>query len=305
MVCGFEDKSFYLPMRENKRVMVKSGRRFGGAALGKLGFCTSWAVDVPGSKKRWLEIVKVDLQLPNPAEEFNGKRIVHISDLHYSATVSGKYLRGCVERVNQLDADIVILTGDYITHDYRGRYRKKLADVICSIESRLGVYACLGNHDYGIGGTFGRFRDDKVCQIIELMETSGATVLRNESAAVEMDGQKLWFVGLGDLWAKDFKPEKAFADVGAGEAVITLAHNPAAIEHLDEFDFDVVMCGHTHGNPLDWRGSLTNSGIDRYFHYAGMYEVGNRKLYVNRGLGRLGRAFFNTRPEITVFNLQA
>ena len=150
--------------------MRKSGRKYGGAALGKLGFCTSWAIDACAEEKRWLEVVEVDLHLPGLAEEFGGKRVVHISDLHYSRTVSGQYLKKCVERVNLLDADIVILTGDYITHDYRGRYRKRLAEVISKIESKLGTYACLGNHDYGLGGTFGRFQDEKVEQIVEQIE---------------------------------------------------------------------------------------------------------------------------------------
>ncbi len=127
-----------------KKLATKSGRRhLGGTALGNMGFCTSWAVDIHKGKHEWLEVVEVDLHLKKLGSNFHGKRVIHISDLHYSRTVSGKYLRHCIDRINQLGADIVILTGDYITHDIYGRYRKKVASLIGKIKSRYGIYACL------------------------------------------------------------------------------------------------------------------------------------------------------------------
>ena len=94
---------------------------------------------------------------------FKGKRIIQVSDLHCSRTVSGPYLKACIERVNKLCADIVVLTGDYITHDYYGQFRKKVVKLLSGIRSKYGVLACLGNHDYGINsdddalrGTLGR-----------------------------------------------------------------------------------------------------------------------------------------------------
>ena len=91
------------------------GRYFGGVTLGTLGFCTSWAVDHTRNGREWVEVVEVDMYVPNLASQFRGLRIIHISDLHYSRTVTGKYLSNCLKRVNQLKADIVVLTGDYTT----------------------------------------------------------------------------------------------------------------------------------------------------------------------------------------------
>lgn len=286
-----------------QRVISKTGRFLKGAAFGHMGFCTSWAVDVHDGSREWLEVTEVELHLKNLADEFRGKRIAHISDLHCGRTVSGKYLSHCVERINQLDCDIVVLTGDYITHDHSGRFRKKVVDLISSLRSRLGVFACLGNHDYGLGGVFRNGQDEKLEEMVAGMQKSDVTVLRNESSVLEIGGGRLRFVGLGDLWADDFEPAKAFAGNGESDAVIALSHNPETVAHLGEFDFDAVMCGHTHGMRTEWMSLVDGTMSNRRSYHAGLYHVGEKKVYVNRGLGRLGRSFVNARPEITVYKL--
>ena len=274
-----------------------------GAALGTLGFCTRWAVDVHGIGPEWIEVTEIDLCLQNLSQPLQGTRIAHISDLHCSRTVSGGYLSRCVERINQLDVDVVVLTGDYITYDIRGKYREKVVALLGNIKSRFGGYACLGNHDYGLQSLPVRRRRYLLRQMIRRMDASGITVLQNEATVLTIEDSSLWFVGLGDWRVGDFHPQKAFADVPSNQVVIALIHNPYGIEHLGEFRAHVVMSGHTHG-----RRSRIPAGPDwqarnRRFQ-AGMYDVGGRKLYVNRGLGRVGRVRLKARPEITVFTLR-
>lgn len=277
-------------------------RYLGGAAIGRLGFCTSWAIGADAMSPEWIETVEVDFHLPNNREEFRGKRIVHVSDMHCSRTVSAKYLRRCIDRVNALDADIVLLTGDYITHDFKGKYRQTVIDIVGRIESKLGTFACLGNHDYGIGSVIRSRRSDLLKHLTDGFRDSGVNLLRNQSSVINIDGKDLWFVGLGDIWAKDFYPDKAFADVPNDEAVITLMHNPEGMKYLNRFPAGAVLSGHTHGVQHPLATSL-NWGGKRRFH-AGMYHIGDKKLYVNRGLGRLGQMIFNQRPEITVLTLK-
>lgn len=274
-----------------------------GKALGNLGFCMSSAVDLRPHGQGWLEVVEINLNLRNLSEQLQGLRIVHVTDLHYGRTVSSNYLRRCIHRINQLEPDIVVLTGDYITYDTLGRFRQKLIHLVSGIKSRRGVYACLGNHDYGVGGVRTSWHHDTLEHISEGMRTSGVNLLRNESVVLEIDRQRLWLVGLGDIWADDFDPAKAFAGICPTDAVIALAHNPEAIEHLDDFTVDAVMSGHTHGSRIEWVVSRGRPVLNRRSYYSGLYQVGEKKLYVNRGLGRVGKAFFSTRPEITVFNL--
>ncbi len=270
-----------------------------GAALGSLGICTRWAIDAKGDGPEWTEIVEIDLPLQSSHRHLNGRRIAHISDLHHSRTVSGGYLRRCIERINLLDVDLVVLTGDYITYDFAGSYRKKVVALLGNIESRFGVYACLGNHDYGIRG-----RGDHLLDLLTGgMEDSGIKVLRNESIILDIDGHPLCLVGLGDLRVGDFRPHKAFADVPTDEATIALMHNPRGIEHMGDFAAHAVMSGHTHGRKARLWPDALGTTWRRRFH-SGMYEVEGTKLYVNRGLGRVGRARLSIRPEITIFTLR-
>ncbi len=273
--------------------------------MGSLGFCTSWAVDVAGQGREWIEIVELDLEVPNLPADFQGKRIIHISDLHCSRTVSAKYLSHCVDRINELDGDIVVLTGDYITHDINGRFRKKVVDIVAGLKSRHGVFASLGNHDYGIEAMAELSREKSLRVMVKNFERKGVNVLRNNSHRISLADSSLRIVGLGDLWAGDLNAEKAFADVAVDEAVVVLSHNPDSIAHLKGYDAGVVMSGHTHGKGLQFSINRRFSGVNRLTYPSGLYEVAGKKLYVNRGLGRLGRALFNARPEITVFKLRS
>ncbi len=273
-----------------------------GAALGSLGICTRWAIGAGGVGPEWIEVVEIDLPLQSPHRRLHGKRIAHISDLHHSRTVSGGYLRRCIERINLLDVDLVVLTGDYITYDFAGTYRKKVVALLGNIESRFGAYACLGNHDYGVSSLPGGRRDHLMDRLTRGMADSGITGLRNESTVLDIDGHPLWLVGLGDLRVGDFRPHRAFADVPTDQATIALMHNPRGVEHLGDFAAHAVMSGHTNGRKARFWPDASRTTWRRRFH-AGMYEVEGTKLYVNRGLGRVGRARLSIRPEITVFTL--
>jgi len=289
---------------ENKKhPLLRSGRYLKGAALGSLGFCTAFAVDHTGNGREWLQVLNVDLPLTRLPGRLRGKRIIHISDLHLGRTVSSRYLEHCIGRVNELQGDVVVLTGDYITHDRTGAFRRQVAGVVSKIKSTSGTYACLGNHDYGMLHPTAARRAGVLEDVIETMSGAGVRVLRNESAAVEMDGEVLWLVGMGDLWVGDFNPGRAFAGVAAKEEPIVLSHNPRTVDRLHAWRVGVVMSGHTHGAQASWSVSNGIRRKLRTFH-AGMYEVAGRKLYVNRGLGRLGRMRLNARPEITVLTLR-
>ena len=274
-----------------------------GSILGTLGFCTRWAVDSQGSGPEWIEVVNIDLHLRNTHNRLHGTRIAHISDLHHGMTVSTDYLRRCIERINLLDVDLVVMTGDYITYDFRGTYREKVIALLGDIESRFGTYACLGNHDYGIRSFSDSKREQLLRRLIQGMEAKGITVLRNESTVLDINGHPLCFVGLGDIRTGDFQPQKAFANVPTDQVTIALIHNPRGVEHLGEFSAHAIVSGHTHGRKT--RPLMRPPWRIRYRRYhTGMYEVKGKKLYVNRGLGRVGRARLKVRPEITVFTLR-
>lgn len=289
--------------RPTRRDLINRGYYLKGAALGTLGFCTRSAVDIEGHGREWVEVVDIDLKLRKRHRRLHGTRIAHISDLHHSRTVTTDYLRRCIERLNQLEVDIVLLTGDYITYDIRGKYRKEVVALLGRIQTRFGAYACLGNHDYGFNAMPARRRDYLLIHLIRGMRANGITLLRNESKLLNINGHPLRLVGLGDLSVGDFHPQKAFDDTNAEHPTIALVHNPRCVEYLDAFGVDIVVSGHTHGRQSRFPPDHILNTKSRRFH-AGMYDVDGTSLYVNRGLGRIGRMRFYSRPEITILTLR-
>ncbi len=327
-------------MTRKQRKILKRRRRLTrrrfmwGTVAGTMGFCTACAVDAWGIEPEWIEVVEHELPINNLPDAFVGARMVQISDLHCSATVSQEYLRRCIQRVNRLQPDLVVMTGDYITHDERGRYKEVVLSLLSGLQSRLGIYAVFGNHDYGLLTSWHKPRSKSIEQLQYGMSKIGIKVLRNDAEAVVMDGQKIWLAGMGDLWAGDFNPEDTFTQLpcnkgltiesdnngvcnagahnivsvptqdGTSSPVFVLSHNPDTINQLLPYRPDLVMCGHTHGGQVrvPFLGPPILPVKNRQYA-SGMFKLGNTVLYVNRGLGRLGRIRFNCRPEITVFTL--
>jgi len=287
-----------MPKRKNRRKCLRENKLIKKAAGHRPDVSTPTTGQTLWIKPHWVELAQVELQLPALPEVFMGKRIVQISDVHVSSTVSHEYLWGCIELINQLEPDMVFLTGDYVTYDVRGHYKKKAVELLGEIHSRQGVFACLGNHDYGVIRGFRPVRQKQLDYLIAGMQKHEISVLRNLSCAVEIDGQRLWLVGMGDLWGQDFHPVKAFDRVPADEAAIALVHNPACMEYLHGFTADVIISGHTHGGQVN----IPFWGPANQYH-AGWFNFGEKKLYVNRGLGRIGWSPTRRLPEITVFTL--
>ncbi|HEX42623.1 MAG TPA: hypothetical protein ENN81_11295 [Phycisphaerales bacterium] len=286
--------------------VLRQALYYKGVALGTLGFCTRWAVNVHGHGPEWIEVVNVDLPLSAVQHRFGGMRIAHISDLHCSRLVSTAYLRRCIDRVNMLESDLVLLTGDFITYDFQGDFRSRVADMLSRLRSRHGAYACLGNHDYGLYAlrhVFKQRREAALSRFMDDLQDNGVTVLRNRAVSLDIDGHPLWIVGLGDIKLNDFDPHTAFSGVRADELTLVLLHNPRGVARLSMFPAHAVLSGHTHGRRAASPYIAPLITKNRTYH-AGMHDVGASKLYVNRGLGRHGRTRFNARPEITVYTIQ-
>src|SRR5437016_6026992 len=149
--------------------------------------------------RRWVEIARVPMPLEHLDPAFNGFKIVQISDLHYSPVVWARYLIQHIRWVNDLDADLVVVTGDLITGGYRFAHR--VATLLSHLKSKHGVICTLGNHDYSIYGrnqsAEGARRGD---YLAKCLVDRGLRVLRNETEYVKLNGaaKPLAIVGLDD-----------------------------------------------------------------------------------------------------------
>jgi predicted MPP superfamily phosphohydrolase len=226
-----------------------------------------------------------------------GRRLVQISDVHVGPRVSDDYLIDVFERVAELQPDIVVLTGDLIS--YHAPVFRQVAAVYRHFpRGRLGTFAILGNHDYGVNWS----HPEVAQRVVDAVAPFGIDVLRNRIASVE----GLQIVGLDDFWGTDFDPEPVLASVDRARAALVLSHNPdtADLPIWNQFT-GWILAGHTHGGqckPPFLPPPLLPVRNRRYT--AGEFAVsGDRRMYISRGVGHLLQVRFNVRPEITAFTL--
>ncbi len=236
----------------------------------------------------WIEVSTIPIQ----TEKLKAAsvRIVQISDFHCDKKARNE--EKVVEIVNSLNADIVVFTGDSLNAaEALGRFR----DTLGRLKAKLGKYAVNGNFEMEYWGTLDLYRD------------TGFELLDAEAVELEKDGEVFYISGLS--YHNPPQVPNFLKEVPDGAYSVFLHHIPCLIEDIGGLNADLYLCGHTHGGQvaLPFYGALTT--LSRYGkkYERGMYEVGDTRLYVNRGIGMEGglapRVRFCSRPEITVFDI--
>ena len=272
----------------------------------------SWIITEP------LSVERVTVKIADLSPALAGTKIVQLSDLHYDGwRLSEKLLVQAIEVSNQEYPDLVLLTGDYITDDPTPIH--KLVLRLKHLESRLGVYASLGNHD--------TWYPRSQAEVTEALTRVGIQVLWN--AIAYPLGSELPIVGLADFWSPEFAPASIFTRLNPQTPRIVLSHNPDSAEVLRQWRIDLQLSGHTHGGQVNIPGigpvpillqklrQRTPTHLQRWIPFLkkcsdvaqhwewtqGWHQVGSNQLYVNRGLGTYfpGRLFCP--PELTVITL--
>ncbi len=252
----------------------------------------------------WVEQVDVVLPIRGLGRGLDGYRIAHISDLHTGPEVSVAYLRESMDRVRSLGADLIVVTGDFITGGL-GDQIQQVGALLARLESRDGLLACLGNHDYH-SWVPDKVRLDVASRLCEVVQQTGGRVLRNECATISRDDAVLTVVGLDDLFVARCRPDEAYARVQRDAPILALAHNPDSMDLLDGYPADAVLAGHTHGGQVIIPGLGPPRLPVRHVEYAsGLIRVGEKLLYVTRGVGHVLKVRLFCRPEITVHTLRA
>ena len=256
--------------------------------------------------RRWVDIHRRPMPLTGLDPAMVGLKLVQISDLHYSPVVWRKYLLQFVDWVNEIEPDVVVVTGDLITGGYR--FAPGVADILSQLRAPLGVICTLGNHDYSIYGNSSPAEAERRADHLErCLADRGLICLRNESMQLSRDGcSPVTIVGLDDEWTSHLDADAAYAGVDPMHPIICLNHNPANAKELIRYPWQWMLSGHTHGRQVATSAIGKALYPNRYRHYTrGYYEVSGRHLYVNRGLSYGQRMRDWCRPEVTVFRLEA
>eukprot|EP01114_Cavostelium_apophysatum_P000828 TRINITY_DN1072_c0_g1_i1.p1 TRINITY_DN1072_c0_g1~~TRINITY_DN1072_c0_g1_i1.p1 ORF type:complete len:310 (-),score=13.80 TRINITY_DN1072_c0_g1_i1:14-943(-) len=248
-----------------------------------------------------------------------GTKIVQLSDIHFNIPqtyISEEFFDRVIQKTNQLNSDLVVLTGDYVVFEKQAI--QVLLPFLQRIRSRLGVFAILGNHD--------SYQNGAAEMITDALQSIGIRVLDNET--VYPLGQGFALAGIGD--SKSFNPQKALSDVPPDMPRLVLCHNPDRAENLSRWRVDLQLAGHTHGGQvrlpifgavLSWVNWLLPQTIlskiphvRAFKHWEwtqGLHQVPRTDdpvakpnlLYVNRGIGTHPPLRLFCTPEITLIEL--
>jgi predicted MPP superfamily phosphohydrolase len=246
--------------------------------------------------RRTAAVSRVTVPISNLPAALEGFQLVQISDIHIGPTIRGGYLRRIVSAVNQLQPDMVAITGDLVDGSVSelGPHVAPLAELV----SRHGSYFVTGNHEYYSGAH---------SWIAELRRL-GVTVLMNDHVVLKHDGALAVVAGVTDYSAAHFDPthrSNPFAAIAGSPAdagvKILLAHQPRSAPDAADAGFDLQLSGHTHGGQfMPWNFFVK---LQQPF-VAGLHRLRQLWVYTSRGTGYWGPPKrFGAPSEITLVTL--
>jgi uncharacterized protein len=243
---------------------------------------------------------------------FNGLKIIQISDIHCGSFLSTQPLKKAIAMINEQKPDLVFVTGDLV-NDHSGE-TDPFVNVLNKIEAKMGVYSCMGNHDYGDYLPW-ESPEEKKANIEKLKyrqkEVFGWNLLMNENRIIEKNGEQIAIIGVENYGRTDRYPrygdmEKSLEGVEHVPCKLLLSHDPYHFQKEVSVKYPQInftFSGHTHGMQfgVEIPGIKWSPVQYVYEHWAGLLKKGSQYLYINRGLGYIGYAGrAGIWPEITV-----
>ncbi len=228
----------------------------------------------------WQDQLRIDrcaLTFPGPEHSLAPLRIAFASDFHAGPTTHARTLAQACQVLADLQPDLLLLGGDFVS--YRARHIEALAQQLGAIPAPYGRYAVLGNHDL--------WADDGL--IVDQLQAVGVRVLVNENVQLPAPYDHVWICGLDEPTSGRPDAEAMFR--GAGGCRIVLMHSPQGVAHIEEYAFDLAVCGHTHGGQICLPGGhpivLPHGRYNRRYP-SGHFQIGRQsqqRLIVSRGVG--------------------
>jgi predicted MPP superfamily phosphohydrolase len=271
-----------------------------------------------GNKYRY-KVHRLKLTFENLPAAFRGLKIVHLSDIHSGSFTDKQAVLKGVEKVLKEKPDLILFTGDLVND--RAIEMQAYMDVFNKLQAPMGVFSILGNHDYGdyyYGyDAAGEKAIEKVANLENVKALHGKIgwkLLLDEHVVLQRGEDEIALIGVQNISGKkQFQTygnmQKAYSGAEKYRFKILMSHDPSHwdAEVRPEYpEVDLTLAGHTHGMQfgLELPGFKWSPVQYVYKQWAGLYEEGKQKLYVNRGFGFIGYpGRVGILPEITVIEL--
>jgi uncharacterized protein len=259
------------------------------------------------------KIRRLQLPLQNLPDAFEGIKIAQLSDIHAGSFFNKTAVKGGVDMLMNEKPDIAFFTGDIVNE--KSTELKGYTDIFSKVKAPLGVYATLGNHDYG---DYHRWPNTKAKQEnLQLLEKAfkemGWDLLKNQHRYIRLGHDQIAIIGVENWGTGRFSKygdlENAYNGIHNSQVKILLSHDPS---HWDAQvrpyygDIDLTFSGHTHGFQFGIETPSFQWSPSQYIYkqWAGLYKEGRQYLYVNRGFGYIGYpGRIGILPEITIIEL--
>ena len=271
-----------------------------------------------------LKTTALTWHLPPAAAHLDKLKILHISDLHFHDQIPQSFIEKIIKRANRLKPDILVFTGDFLCYSQLEN-PTRLLSFLCRLRAPLGSFCTFGNHDYShyvslhsdgrydmitppnpLSGVFRGLKtllsspilmkgvSEKTLgiplheELCALLQKTPFQILENTTFTLPIG---LNLTGLGDLALGRCKPQIAFTDYNPQFPGIILSHNPDTLPSLLDYPGDWILSGHTHGEQIhipwpSWGRRLSKKLARLETPYTrGLFTIGSKRLYVNRGLG--------------------
>lgn len=288
------------------------GMAWTGVVLAVVVFVCFWW----GALVTRYDIDKKDVEVPvrGLPDAFDGYRVAQFSDLHVGTFGSDTaFVSKLVDEINALRPDAIVFTGDIVNRQSDEIH--PFVKTLSRLEAPGGVYAILGNHDYGDYREWDS-SEAKAANMEELYDAyrrAGIRLLLNETEWLRRGNDSIALIGVENIGDAPFPVygslSKAYPALDDSVAKILLTHNPAhwvdSIRDNDNLNVALSLAGHTHAMQVEVFG-LSPASM-RYETWGGMYAdpTGTRKLYVNIGAGEVGVPMrIGATPEITLLTLR-
>ncbi|GHS90733.1 metallophosphatase [Bacteroidia bacterium] len=235
-------------------------------------------------------VEKLQLQVNKKTACRKNLRVVAFSDVHLGLTVDKNRLSGYVKLINEQKPDIVLISGDVVDNNPRLLNEKRMYEELNQIEAPLGIYACLGNHEYlgGIEGSLDFYSKTKIHLLID--------------SVVQVDSS-FWVIGRDDRTniKRKLLPELV-ERTDTTQPLILLDHQPYNLDQAEKSGIDLQISGHTHNGQI-WPLNLLVNKI--YELGYGFKQKGETFVYTSSGLALWGPPFrIGTQSELVVFDIR-
>lgn len=244
--------------------------------------------------------IKVDetkITITNLTDNFNGFKIVHISDLHYGLTFDKESLKKLVKSINEQKPDIVVLTGDLLDKSVNmtADLSEEISKYLNKINATSGKYAISGEDD---------LKEDEWLNIIQNggfqdLNNTYDTIYKNGYTDIVIAGasSKSDKESINDKLKTTIDYLNSFEKDGPIYTVL-LVHEADVIDELTTNPFNLILAGHNHGGVVN--GLIKKDGSKTY--YKNYYQLDSSELYISNGLGGEVFRLFNS-PSYNLYRL--